>query len=80
MDNTAEEQRRKPGIDWSGCPVVECVEGRCGGALVLRGTRLPVVAVLDNYDDGCSPEQVAEMFEVAVADVQAVLAYWTARG
>ena len=64
-------------IEWSGCPVVECVEGRCGGVPVLRGTRLPIAAILDNHDDGCTPEQIAHMFEVAVTDVQAVLAYRT---
>jgi len=62
-------------IDWSRCEVVESVPGRLAGAPVLLGTRLPVQAILDNYDDGLEPEQVAAIFEVAASDVAAVLEF-----
>jgi uncharacterized protein (DUF433 family) len=37
---------------------VESVPDRCGGAWVVRGTRIPVERILDNAGD-CTPEQIA---------------------
>ena len=62
-------------IDWKQCSVVEMVPGRLAGAPVLKNTRLPVAAILNNYDDGLEPQQVADIFEVAVSDVRAILEY-----
>ena len=45
-------------IDWSQCPDAESVPGRCGGAWVVRGTRIPVQGILDNAEE-CTPEQIA---------------------
>ena len=63
------------GVDWSGCDLVECVEGRVGGAPVIRGTRLTVEAITTNYDSGLEPKQVASVFEIDVSTVEAVLAF-----
>ena len=65
----------EPRIDWKHCNIVEMVPGRLAGAPVLKNTRLPVDAILNNYDDGLEPEQIAEIFEVSVADVRAILEY-----
>lgn len=46
-------------IDWSQCPDVERVPGKVSGAWVIRGTRIPAQAVVDNADDGFTPEQIA---------------------
>lgn len=46
-------------IDWSQCSDVERVPGRVSGAWVIRGTRVPVQAVIDNADDGFTAEQIA---------------------
>ena len=62
-------------IDWRQCSVVEMVPGRLAGAPVLKNTRLPVEAILNNYDDGLEPQQVADIFEVPVSDVRAILEY-----
>jgi uncharacterized protein (DUF433 family) len=47
-------------FDWSDCPVVEIVPGKVSGAPLLKNTRLPVEAVLGNYDafrdEGLSPD------------------------
>ena len=47
-------------FDWSDCPVVEIVPGNVSGAPLLKNTRLPVEAVLGNYDafrdEGLSPD------------------------
>ena len=65
----------KQQTDWSGCSLVERVAGRLSGAAVLRGTRMPVQGIVDNYDAGLTPAEVAAAFNVSLADVSAILAY-----
>jgi uncharacterized protein (DUF433 family) len=63
-------------IDWSRCPDVESVPGRCSGAWVVKGTRLTVEAILDNAEE-CTAEEIAtEIFEgVTVEQVRRILAF-----
>ena len=70
-DETMTEAR----IDWTQCGIVEMVPGRLGGAPVLKNTRLPVDAILTNFDAGLEPEQVAGIFEVSLSDVRTILAF-----
>lgn len=37
-------------IDWTGCELVERIPGKISGAPLLKNTRLPVEAILENYD------------------------------
>jgi uncharacterized protein (DUF433 family) len=62
-------------IDWSECPLVETKPGVQSGAPVLRGTRMPVSAIVDNFDYGVSVAEIAEQFEVRPDHIQAILAY-----
>jgi len=62
-------------IDWSQCPFVEVKPKVQSGAPVLRGTRLPVSAIVDNFDDGLSPEEISEQFQVSVDRVREILDY-----
>ncbi len=62
-------------IDWSECSLVEVKPGVQGGAPVLRGTRMPVNAIVDNFDYGVSVTEIAEQFEIPLSCVEAVLAY-----
>jgi uncharacterized protein (DUF433 family) len=62
-------------IDWSACPLVEQKPGVHSGAPVLRGTRLPADAIVDNFDYGASIAETAEQFEVAPELVQAIVTY-----
>jgi len=39
-------------MDWSKCPDVERTAGKVSGAWVVKGTRVPVQAVVDNAKDG----------------------------
>ncbi len=50
----------KEKIDWSECPLVEVKPGVQSGAPVLRGTRMPVNAIVDNFDYGVSVAEIAE--------------------
>lgn len=50
-------------MDWQDCPDVERVPGKVSGAWLVKGTRIPVEAVLDNADD-FTPEEIAtQIFE-----------------
>jgi len=51
-------------MDWSKCADVERMPGKVSGAWVVKGTRVPVQAVIDNAKDGFSPEEIiGEIFE-----------------
>jgi uncharacterized protein (DUF433 family) len=45
-------------MDWSLCPDAERIPGKVSGAWLVKGTRIPVQAVVDNADD-FTPEQIA---------------------
>ena len=62
-------------IDWSECPIVEVKPGVQSGAPVLRGTRMPVSAIVDNFDYGVSVAEIAEQFDVPPDRVDAILTY-----
>jgi uncharacterized protein (DUF433 family) len=62
-------------IDWSQCSLVEVNLKVQSGAPVLRGTRIPVSAVVDNFDYGVSVAEISEQFEIPQDRVQAVLTY-----
>lgn len=50
-------------LDWSNCPGVESVLGKLSGAWVFRGTRMPVVAVFENLEDGMTVDEIVEMYD-----------------
>ena len=63
-------------MDWSDSPDVMREEGKVSGAWVVKGSRVPADAVLENARDGFSPEAIAEMFEgLPVERVRAVLRF-----
>jgi uncharacterized protein (DUF433 family) len=67
------------GIDWARCPLVESNPRVMSGAPVLRGTRMPVSAIVDNFDYGLSIAEIAEQFELTGDQVQAILTYAKSR-
>jgi uncharacterized protein (DUF433 family) len=67
-------------IDWSKCPDVESVPDRCGGAWVVKASRVPVQGIIDNAEDGCSAEEIAtEIFDLDVETVRRILRYAVTR-
>jgi uncharacterized protein (DUF433 family) len=62
-------------IGWSECPLVEIKLGVHSGAPVLASTRMPVSAIIDNFDYGVSAAEIAEQFEIPLERVEAILAY-----
>ena len=65
----------KEQIDWSECPLVEIKPGVQSGAPVLRGTRMPANAIVDNFDYGVSVAEIAEQFEIPAERVAAIVTY-----
>ena len=61
-------------IDWSRCPDVESVPGRCGGAWVAKDSRVMVEGILENAED-CTAEEVADMFDLDVDTVRRILVF-----
>jgi uncharacterized protein (DUF433 family) len=62
-------------VDWSRCPLVEVNPRVQSGAPVLRGTRVPANAIIDNFDFGLSETEISEQFQVPLDRIQAILAY-----
>lgn len=64
-------------IDWKDCPDVERIPGKVSGAWLVMGARIPADAVLDNAEDGYSPEEiVAEIYpSLPLERVMRILAY-----
>jgi len=62
-------------IDCSDCPLVEVKPGVQSGAPVLRGTRMLVDAIGDNFDYGFSAAEIAAQFEIPPERVEAILTY-----
>ena len=62
-------------IDWPECPLVEIKPGVQSGSPVLRGARMPVSAIVDNFDYGVSVREIAEQFELTPDRVELIVAY-----
>jgi uncharacterized protein (DUF433 family) len=45
-------------MDWSGCDLVEVVEGKVSGVPLMRGTRIPADFVIESFDLAGSVEEV----------------------
>jgi uncharacterized protein (DUF433 family) len=75
MGTRSAENEGATTMDWSKSPDVEREPGKVSGQWVIKGTRVPVEAVLQNARDGFSAEQIAEeIFEgVPVDRVRSVL-------
>jgi len=63
-------------MDWSLCPAVERDPEKVSGAWVFRGTRIPVMALFENLEDGASVDDFVSWFPgVTKEQVTAVLEY-----
>jgi len=61
-------------IDWSSCPSLELNPDLLSGAWVFRGTRVPVVALFENLENGVSINEFIELFPgVDLAHARSVL-------
>jgi uncharacterized protein (DUF433 family) len=61
--------------DWSRCVLVESVPGKLSATPVIVGTRVPVQTIVDNYDLGMEPHEIAEQWRLELSDVNKILEY-----
>jgi uncharacterized protein (DUF433 family) len=47
-------------VDWTRSPDVESRPDVMAGAFVVRGTRIPVQAIIDNANDGYSADEIVK--------------------
>jgi uncharacterized protein (DUF433 family) len=50
-------------IDWSQSPDVEMIPGKVSGAWLVKGTRLPVWAILNHAEEYTPEEIAADIFD-----------------
>ena len=62
-------------LDWSQCPAVESVPGRCSGAWVFKDTRLPISIIFENLEYGSTIEDIIENYSVTHQQIQDVLEF-----
>ena len=61
---------------WKNCPAVEQESSKLSGAIVFKGTRVPVSALFDNMADGARLSEFIEWFQgVSLNQAQTVLRY-----
>jgi uncharacterized protein (DUF433 family) len=62
--------------DWSQCPDAESVPGRLSGRWVVRHTRIPVQALIDNAENGYGAEELAKLYQgLNVESARRILAF-----
>jgi uncharacterized protein (DUF433 family) len=66
-------------MDWKDCKIVETIPGKVSGVPVLKGTRVPADAVVENYECGESVDEIAFNFDLDPGDIREVLAYASAQ-
>ncbi len=74
-------------MDWTDCELVEAIPGKVSGVPLLVGTRIPVSAIIENYEaflaeSGNPDEALAETVDcypsAGVQRVRDILAYYQA--
>jgi uncharacterized protein (DUF433 family) len=61
-------------LDWSQCPAVERNPGKVSGAWLFKGTRVPVIALFENLEDGARVDDFLQWFPgVTRGQIEAVL-------
>jgi len=63
-----------PPLDWSQCPAIESIPGKCGGRWLLKNTRMPVQIVFENLAS-LSMRGIAQECDVDREDLKAVLEF-----
>ncbi len=70
-----DDVQQAPTIDWAECPLVEINPEKVSGVPILRGTRMPADAIVENYIDGLPADEIAEVFQLPAESVRGLLAY-----
>ncbi len=71
----AELQESPAVMDWTDCPLVEVNPRKLSGTPILKGTRMPADAIVENFTSGLPADEIAEVFQLPVDGVRGLLAY-----
>ena len=64
--------------DWDSCPAVERDPGKMSGALVFRGTRLPVSSLFESLKNGATIDEFMDWYPGATREqIDAVIDHET---
>ncbi len=69
------ELEESPVMDWTDCPDVEIVPCKVSGVPILKHSRMPADAIVENYADGLGADEIAEVFELPAEGVRRLLDY-----
>ncbi len=67
--------RRAAQLDWSKCAAAQSVQGKTGKVWMVRGTDAPLAEVLQSVADGHPFLEIAEVFEITLQQLIAVLQF-----
>lgn len=67
--------RRAAQLDWAKCSAAQRVPGKTGSVWVVRGTDVPLADVLQSVADGQPFLEIAEVFEITLQQLLAVVQY-----
>ena len=74
------EKREVHRIDWSQCPDAERIEGKVSGAWCVKGHRVRCQDIIDQFEAGCTAEQIArEIYDLDIDLVRRILDFANAR-
>jgi uncharacterized protein (DUF433 family) len=67
--------RKHRELDWLDCPDVETIPGKQDGAPLVKGTRIPVQQLIEEYDLGSSVDEIARNYELPGDQVRRIIAF-----
>jgi uncharacterized protein (DUF433 family) len=63
-------------LDWLGCPDVEAIPGKQGGVPLIKGTRIPVKQIVEEFELGCPLDEIVENYpSISRVRITALLDY-----
>ena len=64
-------------MDWSGCVLVENNPLKLSSAPIVRGTRVQADAIVGNYRDGLTVDEISYQFGVGADQIRELLSFAT---
>ena len=62
-------------MNWLDCASVEAIPGKVSGAPIIKGTRVPVQTVIDNFNAGVTEAEISDLYDVPLASVKSVIKF-----
>jgi uncharacterized protein (DUF433 family) len=63
-------------MNWLECTDIEAVPGKMGGIPVIKGTRVPPEAIVENFEGGSDVEEIHENYpHLPIATIRRILEF-----